>query len=83
MNSFDRDRRPLFIVAIDKVERGNPKLNVMRSDDGIDWGTKVRLDQESDKSPTLGTLNDGVLISWIGLRDRKINVGLSDSGVDF
>ena len=65
------------------VGKGNRKLNVMRSDDGIDWGAKVRLDETSSKSPTLASFGDYLLLAWVGENDRKINVKRSDDGIEF
>jgi hypothetical protein len=63
--------------------RGNNWLNVMRSEDGIDWGAKVRLDDESERAPRLGRFDNLLMLSWIGTRDRKINVARSRDGIDF
>ncbi len=58
-------------------------INVMRSDNGIDWGAKIRLDETSSKSPTLTTFDDELILAWIGERDRKINVARPDDGIEF
>ena len=55
----------------------------MRSDEGIDFGAKIRLDQTTERSPSLAAWNDLMLLSWIGQVDKRINIARSDNGIDF
>jgi hypothetical protein len=63
--------------------RGNDFINVMRSAEGVDWSAKIRLDESTTRSPVLGTLGDVLVLSWIGVKDRKVNIARSRDGIDF
>ncbi len=65
------------------VGLNDQKLNVMRSDRGVDWRAKVRLDETSEKSPTLSSGRRGLYLAWIGRNDRNLNIIRSPDGIDF
>ena len=58
------------------------RINIMQSRDGIDWGSKIRLDEESDLEPGLAVVDRRVYMVWRGRRDQRINVIQSRDGID-
>lgn len=58
-------------------------INVMQSRDGIEWGTKVVLDEATKNAPTLADYDGRYYVAWTGLNEGDIYTMRSRDGVDW